>query len=106
MRIMAIVLPLTLILGACGDTGSEPGQGGGNRTIVGIVTDVEATSLTNVTSFSLRSEGSTYEIGIIPSIVYSFPPGHLRAHAIASEPVRVEVEDRGGNLIALTFEDA
>ncbi len=74
--------------------------------LTGIVSDVEATSLVDVTSFTLRAEGEIYEIAIDPEITYSFPPQHLRSHAISSEPVKVEIEDRDGVLTALTLEDA
>ncbi|MPZ68895.1 MAG: hypothetical protein GEU71_05140 [Actinobacteria bacterium] len=103
MRTLGLLVIAALMLGGCAGSASEDD---GRRVLTGIVTTVEATSLTNVESFTLRSEGEDFVIEIDPEITYAFPPEHLRAHAISSEPVRVEVEDRSGTLFALTLEDA
>lgn len=102
MRTLGLLAIAALLLGGCAaDAPSDD-----TRVLTGIVTDVEATSLTDVESFTFRADGEDIEIQIDPEITYAFPPEHLRAHAISSEPVRVEVEDRSGTLYALTLDDA
>lgn len=103
VRTTGLLLVGILALTGCG--GDAASETGGSRVITGIVTTVEATSLVDVESFTVRSDGETFEILIDPDVTYAFPPEHLRAHAISSEPVRVEVEERSGDLYALSMED-
>jgi hypothetical protein len=93
---------IALVLVACGDNDA----GGSSDTVEGVITHVESKGLDNVTSFELRSEGTTYEIFIDPDIEYGFRLGHLHAHLVGAEPVVVKLDDRNGKLFALTIEDA
>ncbi len=104
LKTIGLLLVGILALPGCG--GDAASETGGRRVIVGIVATVEATSLVDVESFTVRSDGETFEILIDPDVTYAFPPEHLRAHAIGSEPVRVEVEERSDDLYALSIEDA
>lgn len=79
---------------------------GERREIAGVVVDVESEGLGNVTSFDVRSEGTSYEIFIDPGATYSFPPSHLSDHLASSEPVRVGLTERDGRLYATSIEDA
>jgi len=84
--------------------GSETGETG--RTESGVVLAVDARSLADVHAFTLKTEDETLEIHVDRTIDYSFPPSHLRNHALSGEPVRVELEERHGDLYALEMEDA
>jgi hypothetical protein len=74
--------------------------------ITGVVVDVEAEGLGHVTSFDVRSSGTTYEIFIDSGTTYSFPPSHLSDHLASSEPVRIGITQRDGRLYATSIEDA
>jgi hypothetical protein len=87
---------------ACGSRSDD----GPPDEIAGVVVDVEAEGLGHVTSFDVRSEGTSYEIFIDPGATYSFPPSHLSDHLASSEPVRVGLTERDGRLYATSIEDA
>jgi hypothetical protein len=74
--------------------------------LTGPVIGVSARSLTDVVSFTLRSEERTYEIFIDDDVRYSFPPPHLREHVISGVAVRVEIDRRAGRLFATSMRDA
>jgi ABC-type metal ion transport system substrate-binding protein len=86
---------------ACGSDAAE-----GSQEATGIVLAVDARSLTDVRSFTLKTQDETLEIRIDPHADYSFPPSHLRNHALSGQPVRVELDERGGDLYATEMEDA
>ncbi|MDQ4142125.1 MAG: hypothetical protein M3198_00010 [Actinomycetota bacterium] len=95
-------LALALALGACSkeEEGSTPSE------ITGVVTQVESSGLTEVESFTVRDDDTTYDIRIDPETDLGFPPAHLNEHRVSGQPVTVEVEDRGGDLYAVSIEDA
>ena len=91
------VLALAL-LGACG--------GDGERSAVGVIIDVQATSLTQVEAFTLRTnDGETLEFGVAPDAAMDpqegFVASHLRSHASLAEQVKVVYREDGGELLAL-----
>lgn len=85
------------------------GSGGGERSVVGVIIDVQAPSLTQIESFTLRdNEGRTLKFRIAPDAVKDpeegFVPGHLRSHAVLAERVAVFYREEGGDLLALRLE--
>lgn len=70
------------------------------------MTDVESTSLTEVESFTVKSDDKTYTILIDPNTDLGFPPAHLNEHRVTGDPVKVEIEERNGDLYALSILDA
>lgn len=64
------------------------------------------TGLTKVEFFTVRSEDKTYKVLIDPDTDLGFPPSHLNEHRISGEPVRVETEEKDGDLYATKVEDA
>jgi hypothetical protein len=75
--------------------------------IVGVVTGIESTGLTEVRGFSLRTDdGETIEfrIGMLENGA-QFPPGHLAEHLATSSPVRVSFTAEGPDLVAYRIED-
>jgi hypothetical protein len=80
----------------------------GRQTETGIVVAVEATSLTDVERFSIRtSDGRTvdFRIGRLENAA-AFPPGHLAEHKVSLVPVRVTYVLDGGSNVAVLIEDA
>lgn len=85
------------------------GGGEGERSAEGVIIDVQATSLTAIESFTLRTnDGETLVFAVAPEAaqdpVEGFFPGHLRTHAVAVEQVTVYYEEQEGRLLALRLE--
>jgi hypothetical protein len=102
VRLGLLVIAVVMATGACERT---PGT---QRSIVGVVVDVDTKGLGHVVSFELRRRGRMYRVFIDPKAAegYQFPPDHLIAHLASSQPVRVGVEERSGRLYATTMADA
>lgn len=88
-----------------------PGCGGGNGAdapteVTGVVVEIEAQGLGDVRAFTVKDGDDLYEISVDPDIDYGFNLGHLNEHRATAEPVRVELEERGDELVALSIEDA
>lgn len=86
---------------ACSDEAEEP-----PRFVTGVVTEIEGRSLTEVERFRLKDESTEYVVFIDATIDYGFPIGHLQSHRVSAAPVRVELEQRGTKLYALSIVDA
>ena len=82
--------------------------GPGRRVETGIVVAVQATSLTSVQGFSIRTaDGRTvdFRVGTLENAT-TFPPGHLAEHRVSLAPIRVTYVDAGGVATAVRLEDA
>jgi hypothetical protein len=82
--------------------------GPGRHVETGIVVAVEASSLSDVQGFSIRTtEGRTvdFRMGKIENAT-QFPPGHLAEHKVSLVPVRVTYVDEAGGPVAVRLEDA
>ena len=93
---------LLVAVAGCGDDASGPGSG----SVTGLVTTIDSAGFDDVDSFTVRAEGETFTFQIDPEVEYGFPLGHLQSHLTNAEPVVVEYEDRDGELIAQSIEDA
>jgi len=85
------------------------GIGGPGRQVeTGIVVSVDATSLSQVHGFSIRTtDGRTFDFRIVSlENASNFPPGHLAEHKVSLAPVRVTYVDRDGAHEAVRIEDA
>ena len=94
---VAVVLVASTILG-----------GPGRHVATGIVVSVEATSLSAVQGFSIRTpDGLTvdFRIGQLEN-GSTFPPGHLAEHKVTLAPVLVTYVDRDRSHVAVRIEDA
>ncbi|MBA2718478.1 MAG: hypothetical protein H0U52_04415 [Chloroflexi bacterium] len=83
--------------------------GGPSREVAtGIVVAVQATSLTAVEGFSIRTgDGRTLDFRITSlENAAAFPPGHLSVHKVSLVPVQVTFVDDGGSHRAVRIEDA
>ena len=103
--VLAAAAAAVLILGVAAATI----LGGPDRQVeTGIVVAVQATSLSSVQGFSIRTaDGRTvaFRVGLL-EIPPSFPPGHLAEHKVSLAPIRVTYVDRDGALTAVRLEDA
>ena len=82
--------------------------GPGRRVDTGIVVAVQATGLTEVQGFSIRTaDGRTvdFRVGALENGT-AFPPGHLAEHKVSLVPIRVTYIDRDGAHVAVRLEDA
>jgi len=82
--------------------------GPGRQVETGIVVAVQATSLSSVQGFSIRTgDGRTVDFRIVSlENASTFPPGHLAEHKVSLVPVRVTYVDRSGGHEAVRIEDA
>ena len=82
--------------------------GPGRRVETGIVIAVQATSLTSVQGFSIRTQdGRTvdFRVGTLENGT-KFPPGHLAEHKVSLIPIRVTYVQESGGPVAVRIEDA
>jgi hypothetical protein len=78
------------------------------QTETGLVVAVDASGLTNVRGFSIRtSDGRTvvFKIGVLENGA-QFPPGHLLEHAATGVRVVVTYRTEGSDLVAIRLDDA
>ncbi len=75
--------------------------------VTGLIVTMTPESLggETVESFVLEEGDETYEIEIDPDRDYGFDLGHLYEHHTDALPVKVELEDRDGTLVATAIED-
>ena len=82
--------------------------GPGRQVETGIVVAVQATSLSDIQGFSIRtSDGRTvdFKVGTIENAT-TFAPGHLAEHKVSLVPIRVTYVDEAGSHVAVRLEDA
>jgi len=70
-------------------------------TVVGLVTAIDAKSLVDVRSFTLRADdGHSVVFEFVPGVNTGFPPAHLEEHRASGEKVQVTYHvDAGRNLV-------
>jgi hypothetical protein len=89
---------------ACG------GGGGGTKSVVGVVIDVQASSLTKLDGFTLHTNnGKTLKFVVAPDAdrdpQNGFVAGHLRTHALGATKVKIFYREENGRLLAFRLED-
>lgn len=107
MARLALLTPVLLALAllvACGGSDST-------RSATGVIIDVQAPSLTELDSFTLRTnDGRTLVFGVAPDAAKDpeegFVPGHLRSHAVLAEQVQVTYREENGKLLATKLKHA
>ena len=90
-----------------GGTARDPEAPQGDQ-VVGIVTSIDSEGLTNVRSFTLRTQDGrdeTFAIGTLENGA-EFPPGHLAEHQALGSPIRVWYRADGDAKVAFRLEDA
>lgn len=101
---LAVALAVVVIVSTACSSGAE-GPPAGDPTLEGVIVAIDSAAIDEVTSFTLKDGGDTYEIYIADDVEYGFPLGHMQEHLQGAEPVKVETETRDGKLYALTIED-
>jgi hypothetical protein len=96
---LLLLVGLTLFSGCGGGRGDAPDE------LTGLIVALDGKA-GEITSFTLEAGLEEYEIRIAPDVDYGFDLAHLREHQRDALPVRCELEEREGDLYALTIEDA
>ena len=96
-----LVALLVLLASAC--------SADGERSVEGIVTQVESASLTQVETFTVRdNDNNIIVFRIAPDstqdLEEGFVPSHLREHAVAVEQVKVFYRVEDGEFLAIKIE--
>lgn len=97
-----------MLVSACTAAGNAaPAQG---QTVQGVLLDVEAPSIQQVDSFTLRTDdGQEMHFVTAPNfnegVSHQMTPGHMRQHMALADPVQVTYRDDNGTLLALTAVD-
>jgi hypothetical protein len=100
MTRLTVVLLSILAIAACGPA---------PKTAAGFVIDVQSTSLTEITSFTLRTgkgEELVFRVGTLDLSGGAFPGTHLREHMITNQPVAVAFDLVGDDRVASRLVDA
>ena len=85
------------------------GCGPSPQTAAGFVVDVQSTSLTQITSFRLRTKDGdelVFRVGALDLNGGGFPGTHLREHMITNQPVAVAFDMEGDDRVATKLVDA
>jgi len=98
---MAVALCLFAPLVACGNDEPEA-----PAAVTGVVIEVSSAGLGRVESLVVKDGDDTFEILIDPDVDYGFNLDHLHEHRATGDPVRVELEERDGDLYAQSIDDA
>jgi hypothetical protein len=107
-RRLAFLLAIVIAVIALAVVAATILGGPGRRVETGIVVAVEATSLTLVQGFSIRTaDGRTvdFRVGALEN-ASTFPPGHLAEHKVSLVPIQVTYVDRDGGHVAVALVDA
>ena len=89
----------------------SPGAPAANvHTVRGVLLDVEAPSIQQVNSFTVRSDdGQELHFDTAANfnqgVSHLMTPGHMRQHMALAEPVEVTYRDDNGKLVALSAVD-
>jgi len=100
-RIAAVFLLLatiTLLITSCGGSGTL-------KTVRGLLTDVQAHSISQVGTLTLEEHGTGERWTFQAEGNIGFTPSHLRSHMLQAEAVTVHYEERGGRLLAVKVTD-
>lgn len=105
MRLRLVLIAVVLAVGASVAVVALTPQ---TSTATGVVIAVDAASLTDVRSFTLRVAGGKTLVFSLAALEdgVAFPPGHLAEHMGSAEMIVVTYRDDGGTLKALRISDA
>ncbi len=94
--VLLLVGMVPLLVAACGDSVSE---------MRGLITEVQAASLTEVESFTLQEEGTGKLWTFTAEGFIGFTPSHIRQHMLEGQMVVVRYRDSYGRLVAILVSD-
>ena len=108
-RILVALLGIAaLTIGGCSNQPSAAATPEVASPAQGIIVAVEATSLSDVHGFTLRTPGGAvleFKLGTLENPT-AFPPGHLAEHQATSSPVLVYFRVEDGERVVYRLEDA
>ncbi len=126
-RLLAVVVIVAAVLAGCSGAAETPPVAAFTRPpassiqagaptasdlpdspIAGVLTSIDATGLTEVHGFTLRTvagQDLTFVMGTLEN-GDEFPPGHLNEHLAAVAPVLVYFKVEDGKLVVYRLEDA
>ena len=96
----SLLLSLLIVLAAC-----DPAP----QTMAGFVIDVKSTSLTEIQTFTLRTQDGqeiVFKVGALELDGGAFPAGHLRQHMALNAAVAVAYRMENGERVAYRLVDA
>ena len=100
IRPLLLAIAIAIAVAACGPA---------PQTVAGFVVDVKSTSLTQVDSFTIRTqEGQelVFRVGPLELDGGAFPAGHLREHMALNQAVAVAYRMENGDRVAYRLVDA
>ena len=101
----ARMVKVSLLLAVVAVMASSCGGSGGEKTVHGLLTDVQARSITEVATLTLE-EKDTGKVWTFQAEGHIGPtPSHLREHMLHGLSVTVNYEERQGELIAILVTD-
>jgi hypothetical protein len=106
VAIVVLTGAAAFLLGGPGQPDASPPPDA--QQMVGVIVGVQATSLTDVRGFTLRTtDGASvqFAIGDLENGA-KFPPGHLVEHQSTAQPIRVWYRIQDGTKVAIRLEDA
>ena len=95
-----MLLLLAITLAACGPA---------PQTAAGFVVDVKSTSLTEIQTFTLRTQDGqelVFKVGALELDGGAFPAGHLRQHMALNQAIAVAYREENGERVAYRLADA
>ena len=95
--VLLLVGVVVLLTTACGDSVFE---------MRGLITDVQAGSLTEAESFTVQEDGTGRLWTFTTEGFIGFTPSHMREHMLAGQVVAVRYRDEDGRLVAVLISDA
>src|SRR5687768_6169956 len=98
MRRAALLILALLLTGACSNETEAPSR------LVGPIVAIDADGDV-ARGFTLEARGQEWEILMDPELDYGIDLIHLQEHLDQSLPVAVRLEERGGDLYALSIDD-
>ena len=108
-RILVALLGIAVLtIGGCSNQPSAAATPEVASPVQGIIVAVEATSLSDVHGFTLRTPGGVvleFKLGTLENPT-AFPPGHLAEHQATSSPVLVYFRVEDGERVVYRLEDA
>ncbi len=101
---LALCLVAAALAAACGSSASPSPA---TQVAVGLVTSIDASSPTDVRSFTLRTDdGAAMTFTIGSGTNTGFPPGHLQEHRASGEKVKVTYHVDGSRNVVDGLGDA
>ena len=91
----------TILAGGCSSASDRAPE-----TLTGTITEIERGDSDEIVGLVLDAEDEEWTIQIVEDIDYGFDLEHLQEHMDQDLPVTVSLEERDGDLVALTVEDA